>query len=55
LEIIIWVGKSFKTPLDKERLSLLILSIHEARAAVAASQEANVDSAYEELKRRRGL
>jgi hypothetical protein len=54
-EISIWEGKSYKTPLDKKQLDLLSLSIQEARAAVAASQEADVDSAYEELKRRRGV
>jgi hypothetical protein len=54
-EISIWEGKSFKTPLDKKQLDLLALSIQEARVAVAATREADVDSAYEELKRRRGF
>jgi hypothetical protein len=51
----IWEGKSYKTPLDKKRLGLLSLSIQEAQAAVSASRESDVDSAYEELKRRRNL
>lgn len=54
-EISIWEGKSYKTPLDKKRLDLLSLSIQEARMAVAASHEADVDSAYDELRRRRGF
>jgi hypothetical protein len=54
-EISIWEGKSYKTPLDKKRLGLLSLSIQEAQEAVAASNEADVDSAYDELKRRRGV
>ena len=54
-EISIWEGESYKTPLDKKQLDLLSLSIQEARAAVAASRGADVDSAYEELKRRRGF
>lgn len=54
-EISIWEGKSFKTPLDKKQLDLLALSIQEARAAVAASRDADAGSAYEELKRRRGF
>jgi hypothetical protein len=54
-EISIWEGKSYKTALDKQRLDLLSLSIQEARAAIAASHAADVGSAYEELKRRRGF
>jgi hypothetical protein len=54
-KISIWEGKSYKTPPDKKRLDLLSRSIQEARAAVVASHETDVDIAYEELKRRRGL
>lgn len=54
-KISIWEGKSYKTPLDKKQLDLLGLSIQEARAAVAASRDAEAGSAYEELKRRRGF
>jgi Bacterial PH domain len=52
-EISIWEGKSHKTPLDRKRLDLLSLSIQEARATVAASHQTDVESAYDELKRRR--
>jgi hypothetical protein len=51
----IWEGKSNSSPLDKTRLDVLRLSIQEARAAVADSQATQSDSAYEELKRRRGF
>lgn len=54
-EISIWEGKSYKTPLDRKSLDLLSLSIQEARAAIAASHDADVDSAYDDLKRRRGF
>lgn len=54
-EIGIWEGKSYKTPLDRKSLDLLSLSIQEARAAIAASHDADVDSAYDDLKRRRGF
>jgi Bacterial PH domain len=54
-EIGIWEGKSYKTPLDRKRLDLLSRSIQEARLAIAAADEADMDSAYDELKRRRGF
>jgi hypothetical protein len=52
-EISIWEGKSHKTPLDKKHLDLLALSIQDARAPIAAQHNADVDSAYDDLKRRR--
>jgi len=54
-KISIWEGKSHKTPLDTKRLGLLSLSVQEAKAAVSASQDADVTLAHEELKRRRGF
>lgn len=54
-KISIWEGKSYKTPLDRQRLDLLLMSIHEARAAVSASHEDDTVAAYEELKCRRGF
>jgi hypothetical protein len=54
-QISMWEGKSYKTPLDKKQLDLLALSIQEARAAIAAMRDADVNSAYEELRRRRGF
>jgi hypothetical protein len=49
----IWEGKAYKSPLDQKSLDLLRLSMVEARESVEASHQADVGSAYEELKRRR--
>ena len=53
----IWVGKSFKTPLDMKALDVLELSSREAFTAVNEAQTAarvnDATSAYEQLKRRR--
>lgn len=55
--VTIWVGKSYKTPVDMTALDILEMSSREAFEAIQqAAVNARVDdatSAYEELKRRR--